>query len=89
MIKDLSNLGSYNYLDFENEMEGEFKNVKKYTADFETAVWLEDETWVWAWAVCDIETEEIKIGTEIDEFINFCKGEKNCQVYLHNLKFDR
>lgn len=27
---------------------------KKYTADFETATWLEDETYVWAWAVSEI-----------------------------------
>ena len=89
MIEDLSNLGSYNYLDFENEMEGEFKNVKKYTADFETAVWLEDETWVWAWATCEIGNEEnLQIGNNIDSFINFCKGEKNAIFYFHNLKFD-
>jgi hypothetical protein len=28
--------------------------MKKYTGDFETATWFEDETWVWAWAVCEI-----------------------------------
>ena len=32
--------------------------MKKFTADFETAVWLEDETWVWAWATCEIGNEE-------------------------------
>ena len=38
------------------------ENVKKFTADFETCVWCEDETWVWAWAICEIGNEEnIKI----------------------------
>ena len=63
--------------------------MKKFTADFETAVWLEDETWVWAWATCEIGNEKnLKIGNNIDEFINFCKGEKNAIFYFHNLKFD-
>ena len=62
--------------------------MKKYTADFETCVWKEDETWVWAWAICDIDTEEIQVGNNIEDFINFCKGEKNPILYFHNLKFD-
>ena len=28
--------------------------MQKFTADFETATWLSDETYVWAWAVCEI-----------------------------------
>ncbi len=28
--------------------------MKKFTGDFETATWIPDETWVWAWAVCEI-----------------------------------
>lgn len=28
--------------------------MNKYVGDFETATWLEDETYVWAWAVCEI-----------------------------------
>ena len=28
--------------------------MKKFTADFETATWLENETYVWAWAICEI-----------------------------------
>lgn len=28
--------------------------MKKFTGDFETATWKQDETWVWAWAVCEI-----------------------------------
>ena len=63
--------------------------MKKYTGDFETATWLENETWVWAWAVCEIGNEEnIKIDNNIDSFIEFCKSEKNPEIYFHNLKFD-
>ena len=33
--------------------------MNKYTADFETATWLENETYVWAWAVCEIGNQRI------------------------------
>ena len=60
-----------------------------FTADFETCTWLIDETYVWAWAVCEIGNEDnIKIGNNIDSFIEFCKNEKNSTFYFHNLKFD-
>lgn len=63
--------------------------LKKFTADFETAVWKDNETWVWAWAVCEIGNEEnLQIGNNIDDFIEFCKKEKNSSFYFHNLKFD-
>ena len=63
--------------------------MKKFTADFETATWLENETYVWAWAVCEIGNEEnILIGNEIDSFIDYCKLQKNSVFYFHNLKFD-
>lgn len=63
--------------------------MKKFTADFETAVWLEDETWVWAWATCEIGNEKnLQIGNNIDSFIEYCKNEKNSIFYFHNLKFD-
>ena len=61
----------------------------KYTADFETATWLKDETFVWAWAVCEIGNEEkIEIGNSIDSFMEFCYNSKNSTFYFHNLKFD-
>ena len=64
--------------------------MKKFTGDFETATWCENETWVWAWAVCEIGNEtNIEIGNNIDDFIEYLKKEKNCTVYMHNLKFDR
>lgn len=63
--------------------------MKKFTADFETAVWLEDETWVWAWATCEIGNEKnLTIGNNIESFIEYCKNEKNSIFYFHNLKFD-
>lgn len=61
----------------------------KYTADFETATWYEDRTYVWAWAICEIGNEEnIFYGNDIDTFLEFCKKEKNAILYFHNLKFD-
>lgn len=63
--------------------------MKKFTADFETCVWKPDETFVWAWAVCEIGNDEnITLGNNIDTFIEYCKKEKNSIFYFHNLKFD-
>ena len=63
--------------------------MKKFTADFETATWLEDETFVWAWATCEIGNEDnIIIGNNIDDFIEYCRKQKNSTFYFHNLKFD-
>ena len=63
--------------------------MKKFTADFETATWLENETFVWAWATCEIGNEEnLIINNNIDSFIDYCKQEKNSIFYFHNLKFD-
>lgn len=63
--------------------------MKKFTADFETATWLENETYVWAWATCEIGNESnLKIGNNIEDFIEFCKNSKNSIFYFHNLKFD-
>ena len=64
-------------------------NVKKFTADFETATWLEDETYVWAWATCEIGNEEnLQIGNDIDGFIEYCLNQNNATFYFHNAKFD-
>ena len=63
--------------------------MNKYTADFETATWLDDETYVWAWAICEIgNTKNLKIGNTIESFFEFCKSEYNPTFYFHNLKFD-
>lgn len=63
--------------------------MKKFAADFETCVWLYDETFVWAWAVCEIGNEENFIyGNSIESFMEFVESQNNSQYYFHNLKFD-
>lgn len=63
--------------------------IKRYTADFETCTWLEDETYVWAWALCEIGGKyNIKTGTDIEMFIKNLEYLKNTYIYFHNLKFD-
>lgn len=60
----------------------------KYTCDFETCTWEEFETYVWAWALCDIKnTDNLKIGNSIDDLFDILK-KKSCTLYFHNLKFD-
>ena len=63
--------------------------MSTFIADFETTTNKEDCR-VWAYAVCDIEnTEDVIIGTTIEEFITWCKNRKeNDKVLFHNLKFD-
>ena len=46
----------------------------KFTGDFETATWLEDESFVWAWAVCEIGSENLKFGNSIYTFFEFCEA---------------
>ena len=63
--------------------------MKRFTGDFETATWNINETWVWAWALCDIENpENTEVGNSIDSFFERIKKEKNPIIYFHNLKFD-
>lgn len=60
-----------------------------YVADFETTTNL-DETRVWAYAICNVNnTDDIILGTNINDFIKWCEDEKeNHIIYFHNLKFD-
>ena len=60
-----------------------------YTADFETATWLDDSSYVWAWAVCEIGNENnIIIGNTIDTFMEYISKNKSSKYYFHNLAFD-
>lgn len=62
--------------------------MKTFVADFETTTNPEN-CFVWAYAICEVgNKEEVIIGTSIDEFMDWCKNEKNCKVMFHNLKFD-
>lgn len=62
-----------------------------YVADFETLSGDVDETWVWAWASCNInDIEKCNIGNSIDSFIDYLcmlPGNNNF-VYFHNLSHD-
>ena len=63
--------------------------MKRFTADFETSTWLEDETRVWAWALCNIECpDHVDIGNSIETFFKRLEKEHNPIIYFHNLKFD-
>ena len=63
--------------------------MKKFTADFETCTWLEDETYVWAWALCEIGKDyKTEVGTNINDFFDLINTLDNPQIYFHNLKFD-
>lgn len=63
--------------------------MKRFTADFETSTWIEDSSFVWAWALCEIEnTHNIDVGNTIEGFFERIKRENNPYIYFHNLKFD-
>lgn len=63
--------------------------MKSYSCDFETCTWLPEETYVWAYAICDIENpDDVIIGNNIGDFIEFCKNSNNSDFWFHNLKFD-
>ena len=63
--------------------------MTKFTADFETATWLKDESFVWAWALCEIgNVENLRIGNSIETFFETIMKEHNPTILFHNLKFD-
>lgn len=61
-----------------------------FVGDFETTVYDgQDSTEVWASAVVELGTEDVKILHSIDETFQYFKSLKcNMVVYYHNLKFD-
>lgn len=63
--------------------------MSTYVADFETTT-REEDCRVWAYALCEVgNTDNITVGTTIDEFMEWCSGNKeNHTVLFHNLKFD-
>lgn len=70
-------------------MKINFETVPKFTADFETCTWLDNETYVWAWATYNIDNGSFNYGTDIADFFELCKFYHNPIVFLHNLRFDR
>ena len=63
--------------------------MKSYVADFETTT-IKEDCRVWAYAVCEVgNSDNIVIGTTIDDFMKWCESQKeNVKVFFHNLKFD-
>ena len=63
--------------------------MKSFVADFETTT-DPNNCYVWAYAICEVgNTEDVIIGTSIDDFMQWCKDSKeNHKVFFHNLKFD-
>lgn len=63
--------------------------MRTYVADFETTT-IEEDCRVWAFGICEVgNTDNITIGTTIDEFMEWCKKQPdNPTVMFHNLKFD-
>lgn len=58
----------------------------KYVGDFETI--KSERMRVWAWGLCNLETETVTYGKTIDEFVEKIKQISNPEIYMHNLKFD-
>ena len=64
--------------------------ARYFVGDFETTVYKnQDHTEVWASAVVELGTEDVKILHSIDETLDyFISLNSNLIVYYHNLKFD-
>lgn len=61
--------------------------IVKYSCDFETTTKIEDCR-VWAYGYMEIGNKKnFKIGTSIDEFMNWCEQTKSI-LFFHNLRFD-
>ncbi len=64
-----------------------------YVADFETRAGenaiKEQKTWVWAWAICNLENyEDVTTGNTISSFKDLISKPGDKLIYFHNLKFD-
>lgn len=66
------------------------RKYRYFSCDFETTVYEgQQETEVWASAVVELYTEDVKIFHSIDETFNYFKSlNTNIICYYHNLKFD-
>lgn len=62
-------------------------NYHRFTADFETVNDPED-TRVWSWGLCNIETLSYQSGIDMESFIETVSKLGGNEVYFHNLKFD-
>lgn len=64
--------------------------MRVIVGDFETSVYENQEcTEVWASALVDIGTEDVKIFSSIGDTYKYLRSLKdNCIIYYHNLKFD-
>ena len=62
--------------------------MKTYVADFETTT-NPDDCRVWAYAICEVGNKDnVIVGTNIDDFMSWCRDNENARVFFHNLKFD-
>ena len=66
--------------------------MKSFVADFETTTDPEN-CYVWAYAICEVASYDqsennVIIGTNIDDFMDWCEKQGNEKIYFHNLKFD-
>lgn len=68
------------------------KDKEWYVADFETTSYkyylANGYTKVWLYAVCDKNANITKIGTTIEDFIQYLRSLVGKTIYFHNLKFD-
>lgn len=62
--------------------------METYVADFETITDKKDCR-VWAYAICEVGKDDVLIGNNIDDFMEWCADKrKNYKVLFHNLRFD-
>ena len=66
------------------------KKARVFVGDFETTVYKgQDHTEVWAAAIVELHTEDVKIYHSLPDLWDYMKNiEGNVTCYFHNLKFD-
>lgn len=62
-------------------------NSHRFTADFET-VNDPDDTRVWSWGLCNVETLHYQSGIDMESFMETVSDLGGNEIYFHNLKFD-
>lgn len=66
------------------------KQIKTFVGDFETTIYpKQTETEVWASAIVELYSEDVKIFHSIEDTFDWILGQRvDCKIYYHNLKFD-
>lgn len=61
--------------------------IPVYVADFETS-YENGKSWVWCYGIARLNSDKVKLGGSLNEFMQHIMSSGTKTIYFHNLKFD-